>query len=59
MLLAGDATFAAADLFNQPGALVTSTVAEELTVTGSGTRAIDLGAGSRGQRPECGSTSPA
>lgn len=43
VLLAGGATFAAADLFNQPGAPATSTVAEESTVTGTGTRTIDLG----------------
>lgn len=43
VLLAGGATFAAADLFNQPGAPVTSTVADEVTVTGTGTRTIDLG----------------
>lgn len=43
VLLAGGATFAAADLFNQPGAPVTSTVADEITVTGTGTRTIDLG----------------
>lgn len=43
VLLAGGATFATADLFNQPGAAVTSTVAEEVTVTGTGTRTIDLG----------------
>jgi hypothetical protein len=43
LLLAGGATFAAADLFNQPGAPVTSTVADEVTVTGAGTRTIGLG----------------
>ncbi|MCD2440771.1 peptidase M56 family protein [Agromyces sp. SYSU K20354] len=43
VLLAGGATFAAADLFSQPGGPVTSTVADEITVTGTGTRTIDLG----------------
>lgn len=43
VLLAGGATFAAAELFYQPGAPVTSTVADEITITGTGTRTLDLG----------------
>lgn len=43
VLLAGGATFAAADLFSQPGAPVTSTVAEEVAVSETGTRTTDLG----------------
>jgi hypothetical protein len=43
LLLAGGATLATAELFTQPGMPVTTTVGNEITTTGTGSRTIPLG----------------